>query len=106
MQKALFDDEWDYKEIAHVLLLSEDSVKQHIQEYQESQKLKPENSGSCGKLNAEQTALLVQHLQEPFAKLETLSTCGGTKLCLDIVSSMALAIEFANIKAFSGAGTS
>ena len=59
----LFDDEWDYKEIAHVLLLSEDSVKQHIQEYQESQKLKPENGGSCGKLNAEQTALLVQHLQ-------------------------------------------
>jgi len=44
---------------------------------------------------------LYNYILEPFAKLETLSTCGGIKLCLDIVSSMALAIEFANIKAFS-----
>ena len=96
----LFDDEWDYKEIAHVLLLSEDSVKQHIQEYQESQKLKPENGGSCGKLNAEQTALLVQHLQyhtylyEPFAKLETaLYDVPAPENALILVNSMAKAID-------------
>ena len=60
----LFDDSWDYKEIAHVLLLSEDAVKQHVQEYQVSQKLKPENGGSRSKLNVEQTAHLIQHLQQ------------------------------------------
>jgi transposase len=59
----LSDDSWSYDEIAHVLLLSEDAVKQHIQEYQLSQKLKPENGGSCSKLNAEQASLLIQHLQ-------------------------------------------
>jgi len=59
----LFDDGWDYKAIAYVLLLSEDTVKQHIQEYQNSQKLKPENGGSYSKLNAEQADLLIQHLQ-------------------------------------------
>ena len=31
----LLDDGWDYKQIAHVLLLSDDAIKQHIQEFQE-----------------------------------------------------------------------
>jgi transposase len=59
----LFDDGWDCKEIAHVLLLSADGVKRHIQDYRYTQKLKPENGGSCCKLTAEQVSLLVQHLQ-------------------------------------------
>ena len=42
----LSDDGWDLAEIARVLILSEDSVKQHIHEYLESHKLKPENGGS------------------------------------------------------------
>ncbi|MBW2986905.1 IS630 family transposase, partial [Candidatus Woesearchaeota archaeon] len=42
----LFDDGWNYQEIAHVLLLSDEAVKQHIQEYCNSQKLQPENGGS------------------------------------------------------------
>jgi len=29
----LSDDGWDFKEIARVLLLSEDAVKQHVEEY-------------------------------------------------------------------------
>ena len=41
----LFDDGWNYQEIAHVLLLSDEAVKQHIQEYCNSQKLQPENGG-------------------------------------------------------------
>ncbi len=59
----LSDDGWDYQEIAHVLLLSDEAVKQHIKEYQESQKLKPENGGSFSKLSDEQTEALSQHLQ-------------------------------------------
>jgi len=59
----LSDEGWDYRDISHVLLLSEDAVKQHIQDYQNSQKLKPQNGGSYSKLSAEQTDLLIQHLR-------------------------------------------
>ena len=47
----LFDKGWSYQEIAEVLLLTEESVRQHVQDYQTSHKLKPENGGSTGKLN-------------------------------------------------------
>jgi transposase len=60
----LSDDGWDPAEIAHVLILSEDAVKQHIHEYLESHKLKPENGGSSGKLTPEQSSDLSRHLQE------------------------------------------
>lgn len=59
----LSDEGWDFREIAHALLLSDEAVRQHVQEYQESQKLKPENGGSFSKLNDEQTEALSQHLQ-------------------------------------------
>jgi len=60
----LFDDGWNYQEIAHVLLLSDEAVKQHIQEYCNSQKLRPENGVSFSKLNEDQTLDLLQHLQQ------------------------------------------
>ena len=60
----LSDDGWDLAEIARVLILSEDSVKQHIHEYLESHKLKPENGGSSGKLTPELSKDLSQHLQK------------------------------------------
>ena len=60
----LFDEGWDYKEIAHVLLLSDDAIQQHIREYQDNQKLKPENGGSLGRLDDEQSQKLSLHLQE------------------------------------------
>lgn len=52
------------KKIAHVLLLSEDAVKQHICEYFESHKLKPENGGSFEKINEEQSKALFEHLNQ------------------------------------------
>ena len=39
----LFDEGWDSKQIAHVLLLSDDAIEQHVRQYQEHRKLKPEN---------------------------------------------------------------
>ena len=51
----LFNEGWDYQEIAHVLLLSDEAVKEHIREYQDSQKLRPENGGSYSKLTEDQT---------------------------------------------------
>lgn len=60
----LSDKGWSYQEIAEALLLSEDAVKQHIEEYLESQKLKPQNGGSSSKLNEEQSRDLIDHLQK------------------------------------------
>ena len=47
----LADSGWNYKQIADALLLSDEAVRQHIQEYLSEKKLKPENGGSESKLN-------------------------------------------------------
>ncbi|HJZ23761.1 MAG TPA: IS630 family transposase [Candidatus Babeliales bacterium] len=59
----LHDKGWTCRQIAEVLLLSDEAVSQHIQDYFSSHKLKPENGGSFSKLNEEQAKLLVEHLQ-------------------------------------------
>lgn len=60
----LADIGWSYREIADALLLSDEAVRQHIQDYQASRKIKPENGGSISKLNTQQTEALLKHLQE------------------------------------------
>ncbi|NBP30258.1 MAG: IS630 family transposase [Flavobacteriia bacterium] len=59
----LFDKGWSIPAIAEALLLSEDAIRDHIAEYRESKKLKPENGGSTQKLSIEHSALLVAHLR-------------------------------------------
>ncbi len=46
----LYDDGWSPKDIAKVLLISDEAVRNHIDEYQASKKLKPESGGSAEKL--------------------------------------------------------
>lgn len=45
-----------------MLLLTETSIRTHIQEYKTAQKLKPENGGSAEKLSHDQSKLLEVHL--------------------------------------------
>ena len=59
----LADMGWSNQQIAEALLLSDESIRQHIQDFQENKKMKPENGGSNSKLNAEQTEALLKHLQ-------------------------------------------
>jgi len=59
----LYDKGWSIAAIAEALLLSEDAIREHINEYRESKKLKPENGGSAEKLSIEQSEQLRQHLQ-------------------------------------------
>jgi hypothetical protein len=58
----LFDKGWSIAAIAKALLLSDDAIREHINEYRESKKLKPENGGSTQKLSIEQSNKLVAHL--------------------------------------------
>ena len=59
----LYDKGWSIAAIAEALLISEDATREHINEYRESKKLKPENGGSTEKLSIEQSERLGQHLQ-------------------------------------------
>lgn len=60
----LHDKGWSPQQIAEALLISDQAVRNHIEEYQVSRKLKPENGGSEEKLSKEQSENLEAHLQK------------------------------------------
>lgn len=57
-------DGWTTQMIAQSQLIDKTTVLRHLKDFQELNKLKPENGGSHGYLNAEQTALLIEHLSQ------------------------------------------
>lgn len=59
----LRDKGWTWMQIAEALLLSEEILRKHIKEYQNSKKLNPENGGSKERLSFEHSQKLVEHLQ-------------------------------------------
>src|SRR5215469_2116752 len=59
----LYDKGWSVEEIAEALLLSPDAIRDHVSQYRESKKLKPENGGSVEKLSAAQSQQLIEHLK-------------------------------------------
>ena len=60
----LFDEGWTPQQIAKVLLISDQAVREHIQEYKTFSKLKPESGGSLEKLSEEQSRKLQVHLED------------------------------------------
>jgi transposase len=54
---------WSLLQIAQALRIHEETVRTHLNEYQASQKLKPENGGSASALTAAQTQQLIEHLE-------------------------------------------
>lgn len=60
----LYDKGWSFEKIAEALLLTEQAIRQHVDEYKSSKKLKPEGGGSEEKLTADQSEQLEAHLQE------------------------------------------
>lgn len=59
----LYDKGWSYKEIAEVLLITDEAIRNHIEEYKALKKLQPENGGSEENLSSEQSLLLEAHLE-------------------------------------------
>ena len=59
----LYDKGWTFSEIAEALLLSEDAVRHHFNEYKAWNKLKPQNGGSAEKLSFQQSKELEEHLK-------------------------------------------
>lgn len=60
----LYDKGWTLMQISEALLLSDNAIRQHIREYKESRKLKPENGGSIEKLSLNQSKELEDHLSK------------------------------------------
>ena len=54
---------WTQKQIAQALRIRYETVQDHLNDYQNSKKLKPENGGSKSHLNPDQTAQLMSHLE-------------------------------------------
>jgi len=59
-----YDEGYSYTEIARILLLDDETIRRHIENYFSSQKLKPENGGSQGYLTVNEALQLKGHLQE------------------------------------------
>lgn len=59
-----FDDGYSYAEIARLLLLDDETIRRHINDYQQENKLTTNNGGSDGKLNERETQELIEHLVE------------------------------------------
>jgi len=45
-----YDDGYSYSEIARILLLDDETIRRHIEDYLQEQKLKPANGGSDSNL--------------------------------------------------------
>lgn len=59
-----FDDGYSYTEIAQILLLDDETIRRHVEDYLKESKLVTNNGGSEGKLNDSETQKLVAHLAE------------------------------------------
>lgn len=60
----LASEDWSIPSIAQALRKSEFSISRHLDDYLKKEKLTPENGGSEGYLNNEQTEQLIEHLSE------------------------------------------
>lgn len=54
---------WSYRQIAEALLIDEQTISRHVEEYKVSLKLTLKSGGSVSKLDTSQTACLVLHLE-------------------------------------------
>src|SRR5580692_10410546 len=60
----LYDKGWSPQQIAEALFISDQAVRNHIDDYKTSSKLNPESGGSNEKLFKKQSEQLVVHLRK------------------------------------------
>lgn len=59
-----YDDGYSYSEIAKILLLDDETIRRHIEDYLATKKLHTENGGSESKLSSSESQKLKTHLSE------------------------------------------
>jgi transposase len=60
----LCDSGYTYSEISRILLLDDETIRRHVEDYRSKLKIKPENGGSDSKLTEAETQALIAHLNE------------------------------------------
>ena len=60
----LFDKDYSYQKIAEILLLDDETIRRHIKDYFQKNKLAPESGGSESYLSAAETKALIKHLND------------------------------------------
>lgn len=60
----LYVEGWSQVDIAQALRIRSEIFHDHLKDFEDSQKFKPENGGSESHLNWEQTAAIVEHLEQ------------------------------------------
>jgi len=60
----LYSEKWTQVQIAQALRIRPETVQQHLKDYLDAEKLKPENGGSEGLLTKEKTDELIEHLEK------------------------------------------
>jgi transposase len=58
-----YDDGYSYSEISKILLLDDETIRRHVNDYFSKNKIIPENGGSESNLNDDQTEKLIAHLE-------------------------------------------
>jgi len=59
-----YDEGYSYSEIARILLLDDETIRRHIDDYVGQQKIKTNNGGSDGKLTDKEKSALIELLKE------------------------------------------
>lgn len=81
-----YDDGYSYSEIARILLLDDETIRRHIDDYFSENKLHPRNGGSDSELNFTETKKLISHLEE-VTYLHVKDICVYVKLTFDKIYS-------------------
>lgn len=79
---------WNYRQIADALLLDEDTVSTHVNEYISEKKLEIESGGSESKLSSEQTEKLIVELESKIY-LKVIEICGYVEEIYDVKYTVA-----------------
>lgn len=91
---------WRHKEIAQALRIHEETVRQHLTDWELDEKLKPENGGSYSKLEVEQSDLLKAHL-EKVTYTKAIEICAYVKKEFDVHYTVSGMTKWLNYNGFS-----
>jgi transposase len=80
IKAVLSDNGWSFREIAGILLLDEETISKHIDEYRTQQKLSIQTGGSSSKLSEGQETELVKHLESK-TYLKVAEICDVARTC-------------------------
>lgn len=89
----LYDKGYTYQHIAEILLLDDETVRRHLEDYQRFQKLKTQNGGSASHLHPDQTAKLIAHL-EAKTYLHAKEICGYVHKTFNVLYTVSGMIQW------------